>query len=83
MPSKPVPALLRYGNRTGQSIIDFLSLQLALNDGDGRAVDIDVLENNDGSFTVKYTAPRPGPYQVENTVADTITIKNDSINNQM
>ncbi|GMT21276.1 hypothetical protein PFISCL1PPCAC_12573 [Pristionchus fissidentatus] len=41
------------------------SLELTLNDGDGRAVDIDVLENNDGSFTVKYTAPRPGPYQLK------------------
>ncbi|GMR46035.1 hypothetical protein PMAYCL1PPCAC_16230 [Pristionchus mayeri] len=41
------------------------TLELALNDGDGRAVDIDVLKNADGSFTVKYTAPRPGPYQLK------------------
>lgn len=30
----------------------------------GGAVDIDVLDNNDGSYTVKYTAPKAGIYQV-------------------
>ncbi|KHJ91925.1 Filamin/ABP280 repeat protein [Oesophagostomum dentatum] len=37
---------------------------VALADRTGKAVAIDVLDNNDGSFTVKYTAPRPGAYQL-------------------
>ncbi|CAJ0932819.1 unnamed protein product, partial [Mesorhabditis belari] len=40
------------------------AVEVALADRDGRAVDIDVLDNQDGSFTVKYTAPRPGAYQL-------------------
>lgn len=39
-------------------------LKVALSDGQGQAVDIDVLDNEDGSFTVKYVAPKPGAYQV-------------------
>lgn len=39
-------------------------VEVALCDREGSAVDLDVLDNNDGSFTVKYTAPRPGAYQV-------------------
>ncbi|RCN41641.1 Filamin/ABP280 repeat protein [Ancylostoma caninum] len=42
----------------------FQSLTVALADRSGKAVAIDVLDNNDGSFTVKYTAPRPGAYQL-------------------
>ncbi|CAJ0936131.1 unnamed protein product, partial [Mesorhabditis belari] len=40
------------------------AVEVALADRDGRAVDIDVLDNQDGSFTVKHTAPRPGAYQL-------------------
>lgn len=40
------------------------AVEVALTDRQGRAVDIDVLDNEDGSFTVKYTAPRPGAYQL-------------------
>ncbi|VDM28264.1 unnamed protein product [Toxocara canis] len=39
-------------------------VEVALSDREGSAVDLDVLDNNDGSFTVRYTAPRPGAYQV-------------------
>ncbi|CAI4224415.1 unnamed protein product [Auanema sp. JU1783] len=39
-------------------------VEVSLDDRAGRAVDIDVLDNSDGSFTVKYTAPRPGAYQL-------------------
>ncbi|WKY06847.1 hypothetical protein Q1695_006771 [Nippostrongylus brasiliensis] len=40
------------------------AVEVALVDKSGRAVAIDVLDNNDGSFTVKYTAPKPGAYQL-------------------
>uniref|UniRef100_F1KPN0 Filamin-A n=1 Tax=Ascaris suum TaxID=6253 RepID=F1KPN0_ASCSU len=40
-------------------------VEVALCDREGSAVDLDVLDNNDGSFTVKYTAPRPGAYQLK------------------
>ncbi|KAJ1351554.1 hypothetical protein KIN20_007591 [Parelaphostrongylus tenuis] len=40
------------------------AVEVALTDESGKAVAIDVLDNNDGSFTVKYTAPRPGAYQL-------------------
>uniref|UniRef100_A0A915C7H0 Calponin-homology (CH) domain-containing protein n=1 Tax=Parascaris univalens TaxID=6257 RepID=A0A915C7H0_PARUN len=40
-------------------------VEVALSDREGSAVDLDVLDNNDGSFTVKYTAPRPGAYQLK------------------
>ncbi|CAJ0587674.1 unnamed protein product, partial [Mesorhabditis spiculigera] len=40
------------------------AVEVALADRNGRAVDIDVLDNQDGSFTVKYTAPKPGAYQL-------------------
>ncbi|EYB84224.1 hypothetical protein Y032_0321g2425 [Ancylostoma ceylanicum] len=40
------------------------AVEVALADRSGKAVAIDVLDNNDGSFTVKYTAPRPGAYQL-------------------
>ncbi|VDO69600.1 unnamed protein product [Haemonchus placei] len=39
-------------------------IEVALADKSGKAVAIDVLDNSDGSFTVKYTAPRPGKYQL-------------------
>ncbi|CAD6191974.1 unnamed protein product [Caenorhabditis auriculariae] len=40
------------------------AVEVALADRFGEAVDIDVLDNRDGSFTVKYTAPKPGAYQL-------------------
>uniref|UniRef100_A0A914UJL9 Calponin-homology (CH) domain-containing protein n=1 Tax=Plectus sambesii TaxID=2011161 RepID=A0A914UJL9_9BILA len=40
-------------------------VEVALSDAlTGGAVDLDVLDNHDGSFTIKYTAPRPGSYQL-------------------
>lgn len=39
-------------------------IEVSLCDREGPAVNLDVLDNDDGSFTVKYTAPRPGSYQV-------------------
>ena len=43
-------------------------LQVVMADRQGNSVDIDVLDNNDGSFTVKYTAPNAGAYQVKKLV---------------
>lgn len=40
------------------------AVEVALSDHQGQTVDIDVLDHQDGSFTVKYVAPRPGAYQV-------------------
>ncbi|KAK6750425.1 hypothetical protein RB195_002418 [Necator americanus] len=40
------------------------AVEVSLADRKGQTVAIDVLDNNDGSFTVKYTAPRPGAYQL-------------------
>lgn len=40
------------------------AVEVALLDRQGQNVDIDVLDHQDGSFTVKYTAPKPGAYQV-------------------
>ncbi|CAI5447621.1 unnamed protein product [Caenorhabditis angaria] len=40
------------------------AVEVALTDGLGENVDLDVLNNQDGSFTVKYTAQRPGAYQL-------------------
>lgn len=34
-------------------------------------MDIDLLDNNDGSFTVKYTPPKPGAYQLKVAFAGT------------
>uniref|UniRef100_A0A1I7TPR1 Calponin-homology (CH) domain-containing protein n=1 Tax=Caenorhabditis tropicalis TaxID=1561998 RepID=A0A1I7TPR1_9PELO len=39
-------------------------VEVALADDHGEKVDLDVLDNQDGSFTVKYTAQRPGAYQL-------------------
>uniref|UniRef100_A0A8R1IQ15 Uncharacterized protein n=3 Tax=Caenorhabditis japonica TaxID=281687 RepID=A0A8R1IQ15_CAEJA len=35
------------------------AVEVALSDDQGEKVDLDVLDNQDGSFTVKYTAQRP------------------------
>lgn len=35
-----------------------------MNDDKGSPVDIAVLDNADGSFTIKYNAPRPGTYHL-------------------
>ncbi|PAV82322.1 hypothetical protein WR25_16759 [Diploscapter pachys] len=43
---------------------DVKDVQVVMADRQGNSVDIDVLDNNDGSFTVKYTAPNAGAYQV-------------------
>ncbi|CAL2042238.1 unnamed protein product [Caenorhabditis brenneri] len=40
------------------------AVEVALADDHGEKVDLDVLDNQDGSFTVKYTAQRPGSYQL-------------------
>ncbi|CDH93091.1 Calponin-homology (CH) domain-containing protein [Caenorhabditis elegans] len=40
------------------------AVEVALRDDQGENVDLDVLDNQDGSFTVKYTAQRPGAYQL-------------------
>ncbi|CAI2350258.1 unnamed protein product [Caenorhabditis sp. 36 PRJEB53466] len=40
------------------------AVEVALADDHGEKVDLDVLDNQDGSFTVKYTAQRPGAYQL-------------------
>lgn len=40
------------------------AVEVALSDHQGQTVDIDVLDHQDGSFTVKYVAPRPGAYQL-------------------
>ncbi|UMM31108.1 hypothetical protein L5515_012720 [Caenorhabditis briggsae] len=40
------------------------AVEVALADDHGEKVDLDVLDNQDGSFTVKYTAQRPGVYQL-------------------
>ncbi|CAB3406891.1 unnamed protein product [Caenorhabditis bovis] len=40
------------------------TVEVELRDNIGEKVDLDVLDNQDGSFTVKYTAKRPGSYQL-------------------
>ena len=47
---------------------DVKDVQVLMADRQGNSVDIDVLDNNDGSFTVKYTAPNAGAYQVKKLV---------------
>lgn len=42
-----------------------------MNDDKGSGVDIDVLDNHDGSFTIKYAAPHPGMYQLRVVFAGT------------
>ena len=43
---------------------DVKDVQVVMADRRSHPVDIDVLGNNDGSFTVKYAAPNAGAYQV-------------------
>ncbi len=40
-------------------------VEVELSDRQGRTVDVDVMDNQDGSFTVKYAAPNPGTYEVK------------------